>query len=90
MIRGFYKVCRKISLKWSKKPVILLRSRGRSSIGRAPALQAGGCRFDPDRLHSSHTTDLCRDVRTRNWLYSGVLAVNASISNGNTERIILP
>src|SRR4026207_143218 len=24
---------------------------GRSSIGRAPALQAGGCRFDPGRLH---------------------------------------
>ena len=26
---------------------------GRSSIGRAPALQAGGCRFDADRLHHS-------------------------------------
>src|SRR5690606_34194886 len=26
-------------------------SWGRSSIGRAPALQAGGRRFDPDRLH---------------------------------------
>ncbi len=25
--------------------------RGRSSTGRAPALQAGGCRFEPDRLH---------------------------------------
>jgi hypothetical protein len=24
---------------------------GRSSAGRAPALQAGGRRFDPDRLH---------------------------------------
>ena len=28
-----------------------LRSRGLSSAGRAPALQAGGRRFDPDRLH---------------------------------------
>ena len=27
-------------------------SRGRSSIGRAPGLQPGGCRFDPGRLHS--------------------------------------
>ena len=27
--------------------------RGRSSIGRALALQARGCRFDPGRLHSS-------------------------------------
>jgi hypothetical protein len=25
--------------------------RGRSSVGRAPALQAGGRRFDPVRLH---------------------------------------
>ena len=25
--------------------------RGYSSIGRAPALQAGGCRFDPGYLH---------------------------------------
>ena len=24
---------------------------GRSSVGRAPALQAGGHRFDPGRLH---------------------------------------
>ena len=27
------------------------RIRGRSSAGRAPALQAGGHRFDPGRLH---------------------------------------
>ena len=27
------------------------QSRGLSSAGRAPALQAGGRRFDPDRLH---------------------------------------
>ena len=29
----------------------LLDLRGRSSVGRAPALQAGGRRFDSDRLH---------------------------------------
>jgi hypothetical protein len=29
--------------------------RGRSSAGRAPALQAGGHRFDPDRLHHGPT-----------------------------------
>ncbi len=29
----------------------VLPSWGRSSAGRAPALQAGGHRFDPDRLH---------------------------------------
>jgi hypothetical protein len=27
--------------------------RGRSSVGRAPALQAGGRRFEPVRLHGS-------------------------------------
>lgn len=27
--------------------------RGRSSIGRAPRLQRGGCRFDPGRLQSN-------------------------------------
>ena len=30
---------------------MLLTKRGRSSIGRAPALQAGGRRFDPVRHH---------------------------------------
>jgi hypothetical protein len=29
----------------------VFQSWGRSSAGRAPALQAGGHRFDPDRLH---------------------------------------
>ena len=28
-----------------------LHSRGCSSTGRASALQAGGCRFEPDHLH---------------------------------------
>ena len=31
--------------------LLSVKSGGRSSIGRAPALQAGGCRFEPDRLH---------------------------------------
>ena len=35
-------------------PVIDDTSRGRSSAGRAPALQAGGHRFEPVRLHHSH------------------------------------
>ena len=35
---------------------------GRSSIGRAPALQAGGCRFDPGRLHclsAGYVAEIC-------------------------------
>ena len=31
--------------------------RGRSSAGRAPALQAGGHEFDPRRLHQSEISD---------------------------------
>ena len=30
-------------------------ARGYSSAGRAPALQAGGRRFDPDYLHQENT-----------------------------------
>ena len=31
--------------------LLMRANRGRSSVGRAPALQAGGRRFDPARLH---------------------------------------
>ncbi len=34
-----------------QSPVVRSVRRGRSSIGRAPALQAGGRRFDSVRLH---------------------------------------
>ena len=34
-------------------PPLEVERRGRSSTGRASALQAEGCRFDPDRLHKS-------------------------------------
>ena len=37
------------------------RSWGRSSAGRAPALQAGGRRFEPGRLHSLTTHGRHRD-----------------------------
>jgi hypothetical protein len=36
-------------------PPFLRLVRGRSSAGRAPALQAGGRRFEPDRLHQWRT-----------------------------------
>ena len=40
-------------------------TRGRSSVGRAPALQAGGRRFDPVRLHQDGRLegDLIPDTR---------------------------
>ena len=34
-----------------KGPLKTAKPRGYSSAGRAPALQAGGHRFDPDYLH---------------------------------------
>ena len=37
----------------------LLKEGGCSSVGRAPALQAGGRRFDPDHLQDSHLVFLC-------------------------------
>ena len=37
----------------SVRLVCLVNLRGRSSAGRAPALQAGGRRFEPDRLHQA-------------------------------------
>ena len=36
--------------------------RGRSSAGRAPALQAGGRRFDPDWLHQPTNREARRRV----------------------------
>ncbi len=39
--------------------------RGRSSIGRARALQARGCRFEPDRLHCFCWCKTCLVVPTR-------------------------
>ena len=36
----------------------LLQIRGFSSAGRAPALQAGGQRFDPANLHQKRLTEV--------------------------------
>ena len=36
---------------FKEDPEAVLQKRGRSSAGRAPALQAGGRRFEPGRLH---------------------------------------
>ena len=39
--------------------------RGCSSVGRAPALQAGGHRFDPVHLHHSEDSRLGAEDRTK-------------------------
>ena len=52
IVSGWVSVDRTIYLsKMFFKKIIL--SRGRSSVGRAPALQAGGRRFETVRLHQA-------------------------------------
>ena len=43
--------CRPAGARWRRAAGGRTGRRGRSSAGRAPALQAGGRRFEPDRLH---------------------------------------
>src|SRR6056297_2690154 len=50
--------------KYAFKNVVNLRStRGRSSVGRAPALQAGGQEFDSPRLHQLHLENCIANKR---------------------------
>ena len=44
--------------------MISVHDWGISSAGRAPALQAGGRRFDPDILHHSSMPVLLRNVES--------------------------
>ena len=53
---------------------------GRSSAGRAPALQAGGHRFDPDRLH--HLRRLLRKRRVPQPSHGGNRFVRNDESRG--------
>ena len=46
-------------------PGLLTRFGGRSSAGRAPALQAGGRRFEPDRLHFCGRREATTRLRSR-------------------------
>ena len=47
---------------WRTEEQRSVEKRGRSSAGRAPALQAGGRQFDPVRLHQS------RKAHKHGWL----------------------
>jgi hypothetical protein len=51
-----------------------IRFRGVSSAGRAPALQAGGHRFDPGTLHRK------KAPQTRGFLFSAALGLAPIIS----------
>ena len=44
--------------------------RGYSSAGRAPALQAGGHRFDPDYLHQMGERTRAKRQPLKTWAYS--------------------
>ena len=50
------------------------RFRGVSSAGRAPALQAGGHRFDPDTLHHVHFAKQSRRINPPRFEATGHFA----------------
>ncbi len=47
---------------WRPRCSVASANRGRSSIGRALALQARGCRFEPGRLHDERWRQDSQDV----------------------------
>ena len=53
--------------------------RGHSSAGRAPALQAGGHRFDPGWLHQPHEAGISKQRRARDAAWCFLKAWEASI-----------
>src|SRR5687768_10960998 len=67
---------------------LMTRYRGCSSIGRAPALQAGGHRFDPVHLHhlclkrQTKTRDNCQKARISVW---SLTKIAVSIFNNSEE-----
>ena len=51
---------------------------GCSSVGRAPALQAGGRQFEPDQLHQNKEAEKARTQReTPSWATITVSSVRA-------------
>jgi hypothetical protein len=61
--------------------------RGHSSAGRAPALQAGGHRFDPDWLH--HAAKQPAAVRTNVRSLKSVFTKTDSIDRMMSDDIVL-
>ena len=51
--------------------------RGRSSVGRAPALQAGGQEFDPPHLHHSGNEREAKELRVREGLIAQPVRAHA-------------
>ena len=65
---------------------LMTRNRGCSSIGRAPALQAGGHRFDPVHLHhlAKRQTKVRDAVKARISVWS-LTKIAVSIFNNSEE-----
>jgi hypothetical protein len=66
-------------------PPDVSRDWGHSSAGRAPALQAGGRRFDPDWLHQSLKPAAPELIHSfnRSGFTPGLLFKNAKFSSEN-------
>ena len=54
---------------------------GVSSAGRAPALQAGGHRFDPGTLHQKRLTETSKEAERQK------VEASLSLLKGNLEKI---
>ena len=60
---------------------------GRSSAGRAPALQAGGHRFDPDRLHHRRLLGKRRSL-AKYWFVSRMIEFGLITCLGKASRVV--
>src|ERR1700751_803356 len=60
---------------------------GRSSAGRAPALQAGGHRFDPDRLHQRRLHSKRRSL-AKYWSVSRMIEFGLIMRLGKESRVV--
>jgi hypothetical protein len=65
------------------------RRRGCSSAGRAPALQAGGRRFDPDQLHHEQRAEPSARRGGCAWLWSLAGRYRLFFNKAEVARVLL-
>jgi hypothetical protein len=60
---------------------------GRSSAGRAPALQAGGHRFDPDRLH--HPRLSSNEAKRHRPLTAAIVCLQTMRAEAKSSQVLV-